>query len=432
MEMKKKVTGKLKKIVALSISIIICGAGIAGCGSREYSVSADDLMEGVKAGNITGLEPGDEFIGAQADFGMELFKSTVESEKKNKNILVSPLSVTLALSMTANGSDGETKEQMENLLGGKICIEDMNKYLYSYVKRLPGDGDNKIKIANSLWFKNNDSSFNVKKSFLQINADYYNAQAYGSGFDDNTLKDMNNWVKKNTDGLIDKAVEHIEPRAVMYIINALLFDGKWEEGYRKNDISENVFHRLDGTDKQCKMMLSSEEKYIDTDNAVGFIKYYKNREYAFVALLPDADVDLYRYINSLTGEKWIDMIENAESRMVHTMLPKFEYDYDTFMGGILAKMGMQDAFDPYKADFSKMGTVGAEENLYIGDVIHKTHITVDELGTKAGAITVVVMENKSAIEQEEIPCVYLDRPFVYGIIDCGTNLPIFIGALVEP
>lgn len=431
MKTKKKVGEKLKKIAALSISIIICGAGIAGCGSKEYAVSADDLMEGVKAGNITGLEPGEEFVGAQADFGLALFKNTVDSENKDKNILVSPLSVTLALSMTANGSDGETKEQMETLLGSKISIEDMNKYLYSYVKNLPGDSDNKINIANSLWFKNNDSSFKVEKSFLQINADYYNAQAYGSAFDDNTLKDMNNWVKKNTDGLIDKAIERIDPSAVMYIINAILFDGKWADEYHKEDISDNVFHKLDGTDKQCKMMFSSEGKYIDTDDAVGFIKYYKNHEYAFVALLPDAEVDLYRYIDSLTGEKWIDMIENAESRTVRTMLPKFEYDYDISMKGILAEMGMQDAFDPEKADFSKLGTVGAGDNLYIDDVMHKTHITVDELGTKAGAITVVSLKNES-INLEDIPSVYLDRPFVYGIIDCDTNLPIFIGALVEP
>ncbi len=126
----------------------------------------------------------------------------------------------LALAMTANGADGQTKAEMEELLGGNIKLNDLNEYLYALVKNMPSNEKNKLKISNSIWFKDADQ-FSVNKDFLQTNANYYNVVVYKSAFDSQTVKDINNWVNENTDGMIDKILEQINENEIMYLINAV-------------------------------------------------------------------------------------------------------------------------------------------------------------------------------------------------------------------
>ena len=130
----------------------------------------------------------------------------------------------LALSMTANGAKGETLAQTESLLGGDIPMETLNEYLYSYINALPSEKTAKLNVANSIWFR--DNGFTAENTFLQKNADYYGAAVYKSAFDVKTLRDINNWVKKNTDGMIEKIIDDLDPDAVMYLINTVLFDAE--------------------------------------------------------------------------------------------------------------------------------------------------------------------------------------------------------------
>ena len=415
-----------KTFLAILSLILICSMAVnlTGCATK---VQAADLMEGVQANTVTGKAADDAFAQSQMRLAVELFQSSV-LESKDENAMISPLSIQLALAMTANGADGNTKAEMEALLGGEISLEDLNEYLYSYVNNLPSAEKYKLQIANSIWFRDDEGRLQVEKDFLQKNADYYGAQAYKAVFDDQTLKDINNWVKDHTDGMIDSILDQIDEDAVMYLINALVFDAEWQHVYDKSDVYKGKFTNIGGTEKQVDMMHSEETVYLQDENAIGFMKPYSGSKYNFAVLLPNEGVDIYEYIAGLTGESLMETLSTPQLGMVMATLPKFSYEYELTMNDVLKELGMPSAFIGDTADFSKMAH-SSRGNIYIGDVLHKTFISVDELGTKAGAVTKVQMNDESAPMSEWV--VTLNRPFVYMIIDNETNLPVFIGTVMD-
>lgn len=413
----------MKHIIALMLTIILAASALTACGTPQ----SDDLMQNITPNpNIAdNVQLADVSDAAVTDFAVRLFKASMED---GKNTLISPLSVLVALSMTANGADNETLAQMEAVLG--MPVAKLNSWIHSYMENLPEEEKYKLSLANSIWFKD-DLTFEVKEDFLQTNADYYGADIYKAPFDDTTLKEINKWVEDNTDGMIKDILDRIPESAVMYLINALAFDAEWQEIYKEHQIREGEFTAEDGTKRDTEMMYSEESRYLEDDNATGFIKYYKDRKYAFAALLPKEGMTVAEYIATLDGEHLHEMLANAETAVVNTAIPKFETEYKVEMSQTLAGMGMPDAFHETLADFRRLGE-SADGNIYISRVIHQTYINVDGKGTKAGAATVVEMEAGSAIMLPEDPKqVFLDRPFVYMLIDCETNLPFFIGTMMD-
>ena len=416
---------KKTRILLTITSLLLLLSMTLNLGGCMNSFASDDLMKGVKANAVSGKETDDAFILAQTELALKLFKASA-NESKNENVLISPLSILLALAMTANGADGETRAEMEALLGGDIKLDDLNEYIYTYVNSLPSSEQAKLEIANSIWFRDSES-FTVEKDFLQTNADYYGAEIYKSAFDESTLYDINSWVSKNTDGMIEKIYDEIDPSAVMFLINALVFDAKWEKKYTDKSVWERTFTSITGETRDVEFMHSSEYKYIHGKNVNGFIKDYKGGKYSFVALLPDKNVSIYRYIESLSAESIAKLFENVYSNEVEAAIPKFESEYSLIMNDILSGLGMSSAFASGSADFSKLGQSDIG-NLYISDVTHKTYISVDENGTKAAAVT---SSGITCEDENNTVTITLDRPFVYMIIDNATNLPIFIGAVTD-
>ena len=415
-----------KMFLAILSLILICSMAVnlTGCATK---VQAADLMEGVQANTVTSKAVDDAFAQSQMRLAVDLFQSSV-LESRDENVLISPLSIQLALAMTANGADGDTKAEMEALLGGEISLENLNEYLCSYVTNLPSAEKYKLQIANSIWFRDNEGRLQVEKDFLQKNADYYGAQAYKAAFDDQTMKDINNWVKDHTDGMIDSILDQIDEDAVMYLINALVFDAEWQHVYDKSDVYKGKFTNIDGAEKQVDMMHSEETVYLQDENATGFMKPYSGSKYNFAVLLPNEGVDIYEYIAGLTGEELMETLSTPQLGMVMATLPKFSYEYELTMNDVLKELGMPSAFSGSTANFSKMAH-SSRGNIYIGEVLHKTFISVDELGTKAGAVTKVQMNDESAPMSEWV--VTLNRPFVYMIIDNETKLPVFIGTVMD-
>ncbi len=411
----------MKKRMIAGVLCLALLFSVSGCGAPAQ---AADLMAGVEANDVgadADLTGGD--TAAIADFAVKLFQNSVSSES---NALISPLSVLCALAMTANGAKGETLAQMEAVLG--LTVPELNDYLHTYLSKLPSGDKYKVNIANSIWVKD-DEGLAVEKDFLQTNADYYGASIYKAPFDDATLKDINAWVSDNTDGMIKSILDKIPDEAVMYLVNALAFDAEWENIYKESQVRDGTFTTESGDEWDVEMMYCSEHAYLDDGSAAGFIKYYADRKYAFAALLPDEGVSLDDYVASLTGEGLMDTLKSAGSVEVRTGIPKFESDYSVEMSGILKSLGMADAFDGSISDFSDLGQ-SATGNIFISRVLHKTYIAVDERGTRAGAATAVEMSTTS-IQITEPKTVYLDRPFVYMLIDCETNLPVFIGAVTD-
>lgn len=424
----------------------ICGAMVcmlAGCGAEGNST---DLMRGVRAEKVEAEASEAEnrhsaeqeredvaeaekikLAGANAtsvtDFAVRLFQQSLEEDK---NTLISPLSVISALGMTANGAKEETLAQMEQTFG--IGVSDLNEYLHEYMEQLPEDKNRyKLSMANAIWFRDTES-LTVEKEFLQTNANFYDAAVKKAPFDNSTLKEINAWVSDNTDGMIDNILDRIPDSAVMYLVNALAFDAEWQEIYYEHQVRDGEFTKEDGTKQEVQLMYSMERGYMEDDNAEGFIKYYADGKYAFVALLPKEGISVSAYADSLKGEELHTMLTNLSDRKVRAAIPKFESEYSLVMNDVLMDMGMKNAFDVDRADFSALGS-SDNGNLYISQVRHKTFIAVDERGTKAGAATIVEMADGAAMEMEEPAVIYLDRPFVYMIVDCEEWVPVFIGVV---
>lgn len=418
---------KTRKSVLTIISfvlVLIMAVNFAGCAGQ---VSAAELTAGITANKVSGKSADDKFTKSQFEFYTKLFKACVK-ERKNENVFISPLSVQLALAMTGNGASGETKAQMEKLLGGTIPLEELNEYLYSYVNSLGSADEYKVKIANSLWLRDDESRLQAEKDFLQKCCDYYSAEVFKAPFDSQTVKDMNSWVSDKTDGMIKEIIDKISSESIMFLLNGVMFDAVWDEPYMNGAVSSGTFTSVSGEQRIVNMMPSGENIYLEDENATGFMKDYKDGKYAFAALLPDENVNINDYVESLTGERISAILGNAKNEMVSVKIPQFTCEFNMSLKNVLSDMGIDQAFDETKADFSKMAK-SSEGNIFIGDVFHKTFITVDERGTKAGAVTKVEVKDTAAPTQ--IRQVFLDRPFVYIIIDKTNNLPIFMGVLAD-
>lgn len=380
----------------------------------------ENLTADLKSNEVEGKDADETFVNGQTNFALELLKNTVS---ENENVLVSPYSVVQALAMTGNGADGITKEEFENVIGGGIDFDELNKYLYTQRTGQPNEEKCKLLTANSVWTRNDESRISPYPEFLQKVVDYYSAELFKAPFDEETVSEVNKWVDTNTDHMIPKIVNEIDPEVVMMLINAVTFDAKWQNMYYKEDVWEHDFTNYNGTVQQAEMMFSDEYSYLEDENATGFYKYYQGRRYAFAALLPNEDISVTDYVNSLTPESLHNVLSNPQEDYIKAGLPKFSYDYGRELSGILADMGMPSAFD--NADFSKL----APQSIFISKVIHKTHIDVFEEGTRAAAVTMVEANDACPAPPEKE--IILDRPFVYCIVDTETYLPVFMGTLMN-
>ena len=394
---------------ALTLSTLTLSA----CRSEE-SLETTDLMTGIKAASHGTVKPDDAFKSAYSNFSVELLKKCFDGKS---NTLISPLSVSTALTMTANGANGQTKDEMEKVLGSGMPLDKLNNYLSSFGGSLTSGEDFKLKNANSIWFIK-DNNFNVNNEFLQTNADLYHAEIYKRAYNSEVVNDINNWVTEHTDGMIDKLLDSNDKLSNIALINAIAFDAVWETYYFDNFVEDGTFTDANGNEKSVTMLASEESEYINGDNCTGFIKKYKGGKYGFAAILPDSNVSVDEFVGSLTGEKLFKMLQNTETANVVANIPKFEYEYSADLNEMLKTLGMPTAFSD-SADFSGISS----DKLLISDVLHKTKISVTEEGTRAVAATGVVMSAAPDGDKQVI----LNRPFMYMIIDTETMLPLFAG-----
>ncbi|MBR5349131.1 MAG: serine protease [Lachnospiraceae bacterium] len=351
-------------------------------------------------------------------FTLEALKRALAEDKSN--VMVSPLSLMLALSMTANGAAGKTAEEMLSVLGGGMTMSELNYVLNQYTSALPSSEEAKLSIANSIWYKDT-LEFAIREDFLKATQKYYSADIFPSAFDREALTKINNWVSQKTDGMIEKILDELTPEMRMILINAILFDGKWAEEYYEDAILKQTFTNAAGEKKDVEMMFSEENRYLSNDKCTGFMKFYKGSRYAFVGLLPNEGTP-DQLITGMTAKDLLALFKDPVHEKVDVCIPKFTFDYSKSMSDILKSMGIKDAFDDTKADFSNL----SDTPLFISDVIHKTRVEVTEKGTRAAAVTAVIVA-ENCCEPEIIHTVYLDRPFVFMIVDTEQNLPIFIG-----
>lgn len=418
--MKKCITDVLRITLAV-LTVISVLSYCVSCTVR--AIAADELSAGYERSGESGLSMTDETCAALSDFYFEVFKNTVEDDGKNE--IFSPLSLIMCMGLAMNGAEGDTLSEIEGVLG--VDRDTLNRTLYTYVSSLVSEPDSKFLSANSVWLRNTPSALNVKEKFLSTNAEWYGADVYSAPFDRTILDDINLWVRKNTDGMIKKILDTIPEETVIYLINTVLFDARWREQYEDRDVKRGDFYNRDGSTGEVSFLHSTEGVYIEGDNAKGFVKSYK-KGYAFVGILPGEDTDIYEYINSLNGDVWQRMwTERSYGERVICKLPEFEYTSDMDLKNTLTKMGVTDIFDSSRADLSSLGDYKGAP-VYISGVRQVAKIELDRNGTRAAAVT-VMPGDAGGSPPKEIKYVYLDRPFVYMIVDTEQGLPLFIGAV---
>ena len=379
--------------------------------TREYKRTEKDRGEVSQA-----------FGEAYSGFAFRLFSESVKGQAGNK--LLSPLSAAGCLCLVANGAEGETLRETEDVLG--MEIEELNKAMYSYTSGLMNQNDSKMELANSIWFRNTDDALHVEENYLQTLADWYQAEAFAAPFNEITREEMDSWVSKHTDGMIKKMLSRpISSDTMMYLANALVFDAKWEKKYEDKQVRDHDFICANGHYSTVKGLFSKENVYLEAPGMKGVAKQYKNGGYYFVGLLPEDETqDIQEFAAGLTGELWQELWAGRQHRTVDTMIPEFKIEDEIGLTEVLKNLGMPRAFTE-EAEFLPMANYNGE-SLYVSEMLQKTYIELDRNGTKAAALTLGVM-NKATAALDDNPVVYLDRPFVYMIVDANYGLPLFIG-----
>lgn len=362
-------------------------------------------------------------------FGFEFFKKVNAFSAGESNLMVSPLSVSMALGMTRNGARNSTLEGMNQTLGfGNLTDQEINES-YKYIIETLSTLDPKVKlsIANSIWYRNN---FTVEQAFITTNQQYFNASVTPLDFSNPaSVGTINSWVKENTNQLIPKIIDAIPGDAVMYLINAVYFKGQWMQKFETGNTTTKPFHLADNTEIQVPAMHQhATYPYFSGSGFKAIELPYNQGNFTMTVLLPDAGKTVTDVVNQLSQENWTTWSSQFANTDIQLQLPKFKYEYDEKqMKPILSAMGMGVAFDEYNADFTGINSDG---ELYISEVKHKTFIETNEEGTEAAAVTSVEVGVTSVGPEPQ--SMIIDRPFVYFIREKSTGTLLFTGLVMNP
>lgn len=362
---------------------------------------------------------------AYSAFSLELLR---QSRAEGENTLLSPLSVVLALGMTANGADGETLEQFAAALGmGRDALNSLCARFLSDYWDLGGSTESTL--LNSLWA---DPDLILNDPFVLRCQDPYGAQLFKADLQSPaTVQALNDWVNDATRGMIPSLLDKFDDDALLALVNAIYLKNKFETPFPEPHSAWTLeFHNADGSLSQPRGMSAERTMtYLSREDAQGVILPYDDGRLGLMLLLPDEETPLTDCLAAWDGAAFSALLANREERLVDLVMPKFKAEWSGSLTEPLMAMGLTAAFDPGLADFSPMGTGPEGEPLYIGDVIHKTAFEVNEKGTEAAAVTAVVMECGAAMPPDDLVVLRFDRPFVYGIVDLELGLPLFLGTM---
>ena len=360
--------------------------------------------------------------GAEApgsSFAFGLFQD-ITAYDESDIVFISPLSASIALSMTAAGAEGATQEEMLRTLGfGGLSVNDLNACNRGIIDLLSSDPEGvELNVANSLWVSDR---FTLKSRYIRTAGSEYSARVSNLDFSDPASPSViNRWCAENTAGRIDKMIENIDPATQMYLLNALYFKGMWTTPFDAANTRKDIFHG-NRRDSEVDFMhrTASFPYYIGPEGALLELPYGEG-SFVMDIFLPAEGVSAEEFASGLDGEALSTLIGLLQSDRIKVTLPKFKTEYETSLNATLQRLGMRDAFTP-SADFSGM----SKEPLMISEVKQKTFIEVNEEGSEAAAVTsVAVMRTSLAPEPLEFR---VDRPFVFLIRELTSGTVLFMG-----
>ncbi len=395
---------------------LLIGAVLSGC-AKDKSDEKRELVQVSLTPNQKSL------VLSNNAFGFDMFRTINKAENTDKNIFISPLSISLALAMTYNGADGDTKTEMQNTLRfPDLSSDEINGYFQNLSNTLLDlDPTVKLGIANSIWYR---EEFYVLPDFISINQSYYNAEVKALDFGDPaSVNKINGWVATKTNDKIKKVIDEISSDMVMFLINAIYFKGQWTYDFDKDLTVDGPFRLASSGQSTVPFMHQKGTFHYTSNDSLQLVEMpYGQGNFSMVVLLPKQGYSAASLANGLTPEIWSGLLADTASANVEIAMPKFKFEFERKLNDDLIGLGMVKAFGP--ADFSK---INPEADLYIDFVKHNSFVEVNEEGTEAAAVTVVgIVEVSMPPEPTFIPFV-ADRPFLFAIRETTTNTILFMG-----
>jgi serine protease inhibitor len=391
---------------------------LAGC--AEKTVTGPDAQEPVRA--FTTAEQ--QVSNASTDFGLALLQNVHAGEGK-PNVLLSPLSASMALGMALNGAVGATYDDMRRTLGfGDLSEAAVNQAYRGLIAQLRArDAKVEFTLANSIWY---ERSFQVKAPFLNAAREYFSAEVTALDFGSPTApKTISDWAAQQTGGRIRDLVDYIDPLDRLFMVNAVYFKAPWTVPFQPNATRPGTFTRRDGSVVDVPLMSVDRAFAMYQDDEVMMVELpYADTAFSMVLLAPAEQNTLDVLTAELTSRRWAELIGRLEPQRIMLNVPKFRFEYELEMKNVLAMMGMAVAFQPGVADFTRMADA---KDLHISRVKQKAFIDVHELGTEAAAATSVVGSVTSMP-----PVLRFDRPFLFAIRERSSGTLLFVGRVGDP
>jgi serine protease inhibitor len=364
-------------------------------------------------------------VTADNTFGLGLFRS-LDREKRTENVIVSPLSISMALGMTLNGARGATADSMRATLAlHGLGQEEINASYRTLIDLLRSvDPKVTFEIANSIWHR---PELAVLPSFIDVNRQYFDAEVNALDFDNpDAKKRINDWVSASTHGKIPTIIEEIPREVVMYLINALYFKGSWTTQFDPDSTKRAEFTLEGGAKKPVDLMFRSGKFKYHRDEMLQAVDLpYGFDRYTMTVLLPKEGLDMASVVDGLDDAAWSRIVAGLDSADGMVFLPKVKLAWEETLNDWLERMGMSIAFSS-NADFTGIDSDGG---LAISEVRHKTFVEINEEGTEAAAVTSVAISRTSAPERFMMR---MDRPYIFVIREKSSGVIMFIGKVMDP
>ncbi len=411
---------KTKIRITSQTFLLIIMLFLLSCSKKEYAPVTDPVPIDLTEAQAIIIESGNEFA-------FDIFGKVIENAEPDQNVMISPLSISYALSMTINGAAGETRDAMKEALRiNGIDTETLNKSYNALTNALLTiDRRVLISIANSVW---TEDDFEVKKAFIDVLTSYYDAESKAFDIGDPSAPGlMNKWIEDKTNGLIRDMISQLPDNTVMLLINAIYFKGQWKLQFDESLTVDEAFFLTLNSQVTVPMMKQKKEFKVYEGNGFKIAEFqYGQGNYVMDVILPDDKEGLnstFALINSPDYELWVNQMAEHE---IEVSFPRFKYGFKRTLKDILSDMGMGIAFTD-KADFSN---ISEQFDLLLNDVAHQTFIETNEEGTEAAAATVVTVGTTSIPPP---PLEFrMDHPFLYIIRETSTNSILFMGRVSDP
>ena len=402
-------------------AIFLCSSILSSCEKNNTKDLPGDPVE------ISTEVYQKEIIDSANRFAFDLFLPALNEAAGEENIMISPFSVTSALSMTLNGASGSTFEAIRSTLGLKDkTLQQINEtYLKLMTEMIPVDERVIVEIANSVWV---EKRLTVKQPFITALQTWYKAEARDIDVTDPGAVGMvNGWIADKTHDKIRDMLSDLDPDLAMLLINAVYFNGKWKFEFDKAKTTQDPFFAPSGS-KTVPMMHQTTNLQTSKKDDVTLVELpYGQGNYTMMVVLPDEGTSVSEVASELTPALWKEWTNQLTENGVHEVelsMPRFKYDYKRLLNSDLSSLGMSVAFTPM-ADFNNI----SDQDLAISRVLHQTFIETNEEGTEAAAATVVEMFTTSM--PVTMP-VKIDRPFLYFIREGSTGTILFMGYVNDP